>query len=503
MAAISKFGALCRLSRSAKAQSVVFSNFRCLSQCKVVMAESKFRKEQDTFGELEVPADRYYGAQTLRSVMNFPIGDRAMERMPPPVIRAMAILKRSAADVNREYGLDDKIANAIIQAADEVIAGKLDDHFPLVVWQTGSGTQTNMNVNEVISNRAIEILGGELGSKSPVHPNDHVNKSQSSNDTFPTAMHVSVALEIHRCLIPGMQNLHDALFAKARDFQDIVKIGRTHLQDATPLTLGQEFSGYVTQMKYSISRIQDTLPRLYQLAAGGTAVGTGLNTRKGFAEKVAAGIAKNTGLPFVTAENKFEALAAHDSLVEVSGALNTIAVSIMKIANDIRLLGSGPRCGLGELSLPENEPGSSIMPGKVNPTQCEAITMVAAQVMGNHVACTIGGSNGHFELNVFKPLMVRNVLHSIRLLGDACNSFTNSCVVGIVANRDTIDKLLHESLMLVTALNPHIGYDKAAKIAKNAHKKDLTLKESALELGYLTEEQFKDWVVPENMLGPT
>ncbi|TRY70734.1 hypothetical protein TCAL_01189 [Tigriopus californicus] len=462
-----------------------------------------FRVEQDTFGDLQVPNEKYYGAQTLRSVMNFPIGDRASERMPMPVIKAFGVLKKAAAEVNKEFGLDPKVADAISQAADEVIDGSLyEDHFPLVIWQTGSGTQSNMNTNEVIANRAIEIMGGELGSKKPVHPNDHVNKSQSSNDTYPTAMHIAVAVELQNVLVPGLRKLHDALDAKAQEYADIIKIGRTHTQDATPLTLGQEFSGYVTQVKFAIDRIEATLPRLYMLAAGGTAVGTGLNTRIGFAEKVADKVSQITGLPFVTAPNKFEALAAHDSMVEVSGALNVIACSIMKIANDLRFLASGPRCGLGELSLPENEPGSSIMPGKVNPTQCEAITMVAAQVMGNHVAVTVGGSNGHFELNVFKPMMVANVLRSIRLLGDASVAFTDKCVTGIEANRDRIDTLLHESLMLVTALNPHIGYDAAAKIAKTAHKNGTTLKEEAIKLGYLNEEQFKQWVKPEDMLGP-
>ncbi len=396
-----------------------------------------------------------------------------------------------------------QIAAAISKAADEVISGKLyDDHFPLVIWQTGSGTQSNMNTNEVIANRAIEIMGGELGSKTPVHPNDHVNKSQSSNDTYPTAMHIAVAVEIHEVLLPGLQKLHDALDAKSKEFSDIIKIGRTHTQDATPLTLGQEFGGYVQQIAFGIDRVKACLPRVYMLAAGGTAVGTGLNTRIGFAEKIAAKVSDLTGLPFVTAPNKFEALAAHDAMVEVSGALNVISCAIMKIANDIRFLGSGPRCGLGELSLPENEPGSSIMPGKVNPTQCEAITMVAAQVMGNHVAVTVGGSNGHFELNVFKPMMVANVLRSIRLIGDACGAFTDNCVVGIEANREEINRLLHESLMLVTALNPHIGYDAAAKIAKTAHKNGTTLKQEAIRLGYLNEEQFNQWVRPEDMLGP-
>ncbi|XP_078504871.1 fumarate hydratase, mitochondrial isoform X1 [Lissotriton helveticus] len=460
-----------------------------------------FRVEYDTFGELKVPNDKYYGAQTVRSTMNFKIGG-VTERMPIPVIKAFGILKRAAAEVNQDYGLDPKIANAIIQAAEEVAAGQLNDHFPLVVWQTGSGTQTNMNVNEVISNRAIEMLGGILGSKDPVHPNDHVNKSQSSNDTFPTAMHIAAAKEVHEVLLPGLQKLHDALEDKSKEFADIIKIGRTHTQDAVPLSLGQEFSGYVQQMKYSVARIKAAMPRVYELAAGGTAVGTGLNTRIGFAEKVAAKVAALTGLPFITAPNKFEALAAHDALVELSGAMNTVACSLMKIANDIRFLGSGPRSGLGELILPENEPGSSIMPGKVNPTQCEAVTMVAAQVMGNHVAVTVGGSNGHFELNVFKPMIIKNVLNSARLLGDASVSFTDNCVVGIQANTERINKLMNESLMLVTALNPHIGYDKAAKIAKTAHKEGGTLKETAIKLGYLTAAQFDQWVKPEDMLGP-
>lgn len=473
---------------------------RCqLSRTTVSMA--KIRKERDTFGELEVPADKYYGAQTARSQMNFKIGGPE-ERMPIPVIHAFGILKKAAAIVNTEFGLDKKLADAISQAADEVVDGKLDDHFPLVTWQTGSGTQSNMNVNEVISNRAIEILGGELGSKKPVHPNDHVNMSQSSNDTFPTAMHIAVGREVNARLLPALHKLRNALHNKAEEFKDIIKIGRTHTQDAVPLTLGQEFSAYVQQLDNSIARVESTLPRLYQLAAGGTAVGTGLNTRKGFAEKVASTVSDLTGLPFVTAPNKFEALAAHDALVEVHGALNTVAVSFMKIGNDIRFLGSGPRCGLGELSLPENEPGSSIMPGKVNPTQCEAITMVAAQVMGNQVAVSVGGSNGHFELNVFKPLIVRNVLQSTRLLADSAVSFTEHCVDGIEANKDNIAKIMRESLMLVTALNPHIGYDNAAKIAKTAHKNGTTLVQEAVKLGILTEEQFAQWVKPENMLGP-
>ncbi|XP_019864881.2 fumarate hydratase, mitochondrial isoform X1 [Aethina tumida] len=479
---------------------VVRANRRSISLKTATMAD--FRIEKDTFGELKVPNDRYYGAQTVRSTLNFPIGGE-FERMPYPVIVAMGILKKAAALVNKEYGLDPKIADAIAKAADDVISGKLyHDHFPLVIWQTGSGTQSNMNTNEVIANRAFEITGGKLGEKNPIHPNDHVNKSQSSNDTFPTAMHIAVAMEIEHTLLPGLMMLKDSLKKKAHEFDKIIKIGRTHTQDAVPLTLGQEFSGYVTQVEFGIARIKATLPRLHMLALGGTAVGTGLNTRKGFAEKCAAKIAELTNLPFVTAPNKFEALASHDAMVEVSGALNVIACSIMKIANDIRFLASGPRCGLGELMLPENEPGSSIMPGKVNPTQCEAITMVAAQVMGNHVAVTVGGSNGHFELNVFKPVMVANVLRSIRLLGDSSKCFTTNCVDGIVANRERIDKLLHESLMLVTALNPHIGYDKAAQIAKTAHKNNSTLKETAIKLGILTAEQFDEWVKPEDMLGP-
>ncbi|KAI6221183.1 Fumarate hydratase, mitochondrial [Aphelenchoides besseyi] len=465
------------------------------------MAAQNFRIERDTFGELQVPNDKYYGAQTARSVMNFKIGGPE-ERMPLPVIHALAYLKKAAAIVNKDYGLEAKVSDAIAEAADDVISGKLDDHFPLVIWQTGSGTQTNMNVNEVISNRAIEKLGGELGSKTPVHPNDHVNKSQSSNDTFPTALHVSVALEINRRLVPSLKKLADALESKQKEFESIIKIGRTHTQDATPLTLGQEFSGYVQQIRNGIERVEGTLPHVYQLAAGGTAVGTGLNTRVGFAEKVAAKIADLTGLPFETAPNKFEALAARDTLVEVHGSLNVIAVSLMKIANDIRFLGSGPRCGLGELSLPENEPGSSIMPGKVNPTQCESLTMICAQVFGNQVAVTVGGANGHFELNVFKPLIVKNVLQSIRLLADGAVSFTDNCVKGIKANKDHINRLLNESLMLVTALNPHIGYDKAALIAKTAHKNGTTLREEAINLGFLSGEDFDKFVRPEEMLSP-
>ncbi|XP_043913980.1 fumarate hydratase, mitochondrial [Protopterus annectens] len=484
---------LCKNSRFAVPTAVLIHH-------RMASTES-FRLEYDTFGELKVPNDKYYGAQTVRSTMNFKIGG-VTERMPVQVIHAFGILKKAAAEVNKEYGLDPKVADAVIKASDEVAAGKLDDHFPLVVWQTGSGTQTNMNVNEVISNRAIEMLGGKLGSKDPVHPNDHVNMSQSSNDTFPTAMHIAAAKEVHEVLLPSLQKLHDALEKKSREFDDIIKIGRTHTQDAVPLTLGQEFSGYVQQLSNGIARIKATMPRVYELAAGGTAVGTGLNTRVGFAEKIAKKIAELTGLPFVTAPNKFEALAAHDALVELSGALNTVACSLMKIANDIRFLGSGPRSGLGELILPENEPGSSIMPGKVNPTQCEAITMVAAQVMGNNVAVTVGGCTGHFELNVFKPMIIKNVLNSARLLGDACVSFTDNCVAGIQCNIHRIEKLMSESLMLVTALNPHIGYEKAAKIAKTAHKEGTTLKEAAVKLGYLTSEQFDQWVKPKDMLGP-
>jgi len=461
---------------------------------------SGFRMEKDTFGDIKVASDRYWGAQTQRSLENFDIGGEH-ERMPLTLIKALGILKKSAAVVNRGFGLNVKVASAIESAADEVISGKLNEHFPLVVWQTGSGTQTNMNANEVIANRAIELLGGKFGDKS-VHPNDHVNMSQSSNDSFPTAMHIAAVLEITNVLLPSLHQLLDALKAKSAEFKDVIKIGRTHTQDATPLTLGQEFSGYAAQVELGIKRIHTNLPDLYALAQGGTAVGTGINTYVGFAEKVAAQIAKETGLPFRTAENKFEALAAHDALVQISGSLNTLAVSLMKIANDIRLLGSGPRSGLGELMLPENEPGSSIMPGKVNPTQCEAITMVCAQVMGNHVAVTIGGSNGHFELNVFKPVIIKNVIQSTRLLGDAARSFTKNCVVGIQANREKIQQLMKNSLMLVTALNPHIGYDKAAKIAKTAHKEGANLKETALKLGYLTEEQFDKWVNPFDMISP-
>ncbi|GMY16979.1 fumarate hydratase 1, mitochondrial isoform X2 [Fagus crenata] len=462
---------------------------------------TSFREERDTFGPILVPSDKLWGAQTQRSLQNFDIGGER-ERMPEPIVRAFGVLKKCAAKVNMEYGLDPSIGKAIMQAAQEVAEGKLNDHFPLVVWQTGSGTQSNMNANEVIANRAAEILGHKRGEKI-VHPNDHVNRSQSSNDTFPTVMHIAAAMEVTSRLIPNLSQLHTSLNSKSVEFKDIVKIGRTHTQDATPLTLGQEFSGYSTQVKYGIDRVLCTLPRIYQLAQGGTAVGTGLNTKKGFDVKIAAAVAEETNLPFVTAENKFEALAAHDAFVETSGALNTIAASLMKVGNDIRLLGSGPRCGLGELILPENEPGSSIMPGKVNPTQCEALTMVCAQVMGNHVAITVGGSNGHFELNVFKPMIANGLLHSVRLLGDASASFEKNCVRGIQANRERISKLLHESLMLVTSLNPKIGYDNAAAVAKKAHKEGSTLKEAALNLGVLTSEEFDTLVVPEKMIGPS
>lgn len=459
-----------------------------------------YRIEKDTMGEIQVPVDKYYGAQTARSLMNFKIGG---DRFPRELIRALGILKKAAALTNKELGtLTAEKADLIVKAADEVIEGKLDEHFPLVVWQTGSGTQTNMNSNEVISNRAIELAGGEMGSKKPIHPNDDVNKAQSSNDTFPTAMHIAAVEEIHRRLIPMVTKLRDALAVKEKEYKDIIKIGRTHLMDAVPLTLGQEFGGYAQQLTNGLERIKAALPRLYELALGGTAVGTGLNTHPQFAVKSAEHIAKITGKKFVTAPNKFEALAAHDALVEFSGVLKTLAASLMKIANDIRFLGSGPRCGLGELNLPENEPGSSIMPGKVNPTQSEALTMVCAQVFGNDVAVNYGGATGHFELNVFKPVIIFNVLNSIRLISDACESFTDHCVVGIEANIVNVKKHLENSLMLVTALNPHIGYDNAAKVAKKAHAENKTLKEAVVELGVLTEEKFDEVVRPEKMIGP-
>lgn len=458
-----------------------------------------YRIETDSMGEIKVPADKYYGAQTARSLMNFKIGG---ERFPREFIRAFGIVKKAAALTNSELGvLSSEKADLIVKAADEVIEGKLDEHFPLVVWQTGSGTQTNMNLNEVISNRAIEIAGGELGGKKPIHPNDDVNKAQSTNDAFPTAMHVAAVEEIHRRLIPSLKKLKQSLEKKANQFKQTIKIGRTHLMDATPLTLGQEFSGYVQQLENALERINSCLPRLYELALGGTAVGTGLNTHPKYAETAAKNIAKITGKPFITARNKFEALAGHDAMVEASGALKTIAASLMKIANDIRWLGSGPRCGIGELNLPENEPGSSIMPGKVNPTQSEAMTMVCAQVFGNDVAINFAGASGNFELNVFKPIIIFDLLQSIKLISDACDSFTDNCVNGIEVNLINVQKHLENSLMLVTALNPIIGYDNAAKVAKKAHKENKTLKEATIELGLLTSEKFDEAVRPEKMVG--
>ncbi len=459
-----------------------------------------YRIETDSMGEIQVPDDSYYGAQTARSLIHFKIGG---ERMPREMIWAFGMLKKAAALVNKELGLlSAEKADLIVKAADEVIAGKLDEHFPLVVWQTGSGTQTNMNVNEVISNRAIEMAGGKMGSKKPVHPNDDVNKAQSSNDTFPTAMHIAAVHEIHRRLVPMVRQLRNTLAQKAEVFKDIIKIGRTHLMDAVPLTLGQEFSGYVTQLDHGLKRIEMVLPHLYELALGGTAVGTGLNTHPQFAVKSAAQIAKLTGYPFVTAENKFEALASHDALVMASGALKTLACSLMKIANDIRWMASGPRSGIGEIAIPENEPGSSIMPGKVNPTQSEAMTMVAAQVIGNDTTINLGGASGNFELNVFKPVIIYNLLQSIRLIADACEMFNEHCAAGIEPLINNIKKHVDNSLMLVTALNPHVGYDNAAKIAKKAHKEHTTLRAAAIALGILTGEKFDALVRPEKMIGP-
>ncbi|WP_417839958.1 class II fumarate hydratase [Tritonibacter scottomollicae] len=461
---------------------------------------SNTRTETDSFGPLEVPSDKYWGAQTQRSIMNFPIG---WEKQPVAIVRALGVIKQACAMANKASGkLDAKIGDAVIQAAGEVIEGKFDDNFPLVVWQTGSGTQSNMNSNEVIANRAIEILGGVIGSKDPVHPNDHCNMGQSSNDTFPTAMHIATAMSVRDVLVPGLTKLAEGLEAKAQEFKDIIKIGRTHTQDATPLTLGQEFGGYAHQIRQGLARVEAAMPGIYELAQGGTAVGTGLNTVEGWGEEVAANMAEITGLPFVTAPNKFEALAAHDAMVFLSGALATIAGSCYKIANDIRFLGSGPRSGLGELVLPENEPGSSIMPGKVNPTQAEALTQVAAHVMGNDAAIKFAGSQGHFELNVYNPMMSYNLLQSIQLLGDAADSFTERMLNGIKANEPRIEKLMTESLMLVTALAPTIGYDNATKVAKTAHKNGTTLKEEAIALGFVDEETFEKVVRPEQMIGP-
>ena len=458
------------------------------------------RTETDSFGPLEVPADKYWGAQTQRSIINFPIG---WEKQPIAIVRALGVIKQACAEANMAQGsLDEARGKAIMQAASEVVVGKFDDNFPLVVWQTGSGTQSNMNANEVIANRAIEIMGGVIGSKDPVHPNDHCNMGQSSNDTFPTAMHIATARTAHDVLLPGLRKLHAGLQAKVEEFDGIIKIGRTHTQDATPLTLSQEFSGYTHQVAMAIRRVEDGLGRIYELAQGGTAVGTGLNTKVGWSETVAANMARISGLPFITAPNKFEALAAHDAMVEISGHLKTVAASLFKIANDIRLLGSGPRCGLGELILPENEPGSSIMPGKVNPTQCEALTQVCAHVFGNDAAVGFAGSQGHFELNVYKPMMAYNVLQSMQLLGDAASAFTDNLIVDLKADPVRIEKLMRESLMLVTALAPEIGYDNATKVAKTAHKNGTTLKEEAIALGFVDDETFDRVVRPENMIGP-
>ena len=459
------------------------------------------RKEKDSMGQIEVPDDRYYGAQTQRSLQNFNIGGEKFQR---ELIRAYAILKKAAAVSNESAGkLDSNISQAIIQAADEVIEGKLDEHFPLVVWQTGSGTQSNMNFNEVIANRAIEILGGQLGSKDPVHPNDHVNMSQSTNDTFPTAINIAAAEMVFNQLIPSLKKLLKSLAQKSKDFDSIVKLGRTHLQDATPLSLGQEFSGYTSAINHNIERLEASLDQCYELAMGGTAVGTGINSYEGFAESVAENIASITGLPFKSASNKFEAVATQDSIVELSGSLKTLAASLFKIANDIRWLASGPRSGIGEIIIPSNEPGSSIMPGKVNPTQCEAMTMVCTQVMGNDLTISIAGASGNFELNVFRPVIAYNIIQSIRLLNDACDSFRKNCIDGITPNKDRIKSNLYDSLMLVTALNPHIGYDKAAEVAKKAHKDNTSLKEAVIELGYLSEEDFDKLVDPNKMIKPS
>lgn len=461
---------------------------------------SEFRTESDSMGDVQVPADRYYGAQTMRSRMNFPIGE---DRMPTEIIHAFGYLKKAAAITNHSLGnLEESVRDLIVKAADELIAGKLDSHFPLVVWQTGSGTQSNMNVNEVLANRAIELAGGELGSKSPVHPNDHVNRSQSSNDTFPTAMHIAAVIAVEDNLLPKVRKLRDTLDGKAKSFHDIVKIGRTHLQDATPITLGQEISGWVAQLDHALSAIEATLPQLRELALGGTAVGTGLNTVEGYDVKVAATIAELTGKEFITAKNKFAYLAAHDAYVGASGALKQLAAACMKIANDVRWLASGPRCGIGEIRIPENEPGSSIMPGKVNPTQCEALTMVCCQVFGNDATVGFAGSQGNFELNVYKPVMANALLQSVRLLADSCASFDERCAAGLEPNRETIEAKLHESLMLVTALNPHIGYDNAAKVAKHAYKKGSTLRQAVEELGHMSGAEFDAAVKPGEMVGP-